>query len=903
MTDTSNSATMSADLLHEIRTRLTSFEFKREVQGWLRGGVCPQCGKRELYTRADAPWVLRCGRLNKCGWEGHAKDLWPDIFSEWSARARKQAAASNAPTKPNAAADLYLREGRGFALDKIKGWYTQESFYDAGIEAGTATVRFPFLNGYWERLIDRPERFKGKALMKPGMSYAGEWWCPPGLKLETVAELWLVEGIFDAIALMHHGIHAVALMSCNNYPEKALASLFAMLAQCGKNDVKLVWALDSDNAGKQYLQRWFKRARDEGWTCAAAQIPQRGGNKSDWNDMHLMNRLDPEHVKDYLYHGALLVASNATEKGILMYANSPLGKEFNFDFGNCLWWFSLDLEHFERVKDKLRDQQPDATDETIRDQALRQCNPVRRIAQCKPTALYFQRNAITGESWYYYQIEFPHDAPLIKDTFTSSQLNAAGEFKKRLLHIAPGAVYKGTNAMLDQMIERQLYNIKRVDTIDFIGYSKDFGAYIFGDIAVKNGTLVEINKEDFYSLPGGQLVKSLNQSVTLNISHDLKIHNKRWPKLLWDAFGARGYVALAFWLGALFAEQIRAAQKSFPFLEVVGEAGAGKTTLIEFLWKLTGRRDYEGFDPSKSSLAARARNFAQVANLPVVLIESDRENISDKTPHVKSFDWDELKTAYNGRSVRARGVATGGNETYEPPFRGAIVISQNNPVMASDAIMQRICHLYFERAAQSPHTRAAAIALESLPIEEVSNFILRAVMDDARVMSIMKERTPIYEQEIKSQGLVKIPRLEKNHAQLMALTEALAPLINMNEQQLQQVHDLILQMAAERQNAINSDSEIVQQFWDTYDFINRPNVPNYDLNHSNTPDETIAINLNHFYQVARDRGQPMPDMVLLKKTLKTSRRYKFIDYRAVKSNLCDPPRTMRCYVFQKGRGA
>src|SRR6185436_6506602 len=100
--------------------------------------------------------------------------------------------------------------------------------------------------------------------------------------------------------------------------------------------------------------------------------------------------------------------------------------------------------------------------------------------------------------------------------------------------------------------------------------------------------------------------------------------NADWLSLLWNCFGAKGLAALTVWLGALFAEQIRATQKSFPFLEIVGEAGAGKSTLIEFLWKLCGRRDYEGFDPSKSSLAARARNFAPVSNLPVVLIESAR---------------------------------------------------------------------------------------------------------------------------------------------------------------------------------------------------------------------------------------------------------------------------------------
>jgi len=41
--------------------------------------------------------------------------------------------------------------------------------------------------------------------------------------------------------------------------------------------------------------------------------------------------------------------------------------------------------------------------------------------------------------------------------------------------------------------------------------------------------------------------------------------------------------------------------------------------------------------PSKSSLAARARNFPQVSGLPVVLIESDRERMDGEKSHVKSF--------------------------------------------------------------------------------------------------------------------------------------------------------------------------------------------------------------------------------------------------------------------------
>ena len=75
--------------------------------------------------------------------------------------------------------------------------------------------------------------------------------------------------------------------------------------------------------------------------------------------------------------------------------------------------------------------------------------------------------------------------------------------------------------------------------------------------------------------------------------------------------------------------------------------GSGKSTLIEFLWRLCGRADYEGFDASKSSAAARGRNFSQISNLPVCLIESDR--VQDN-PKLKAFDWEELKSLYNGRN-------------------------------------------------------------------------------------------------------------------------------------------------------------------------------------------------------------------------------------------------------------
>jgi len=731
--------------LHADVTRLLDQDYGLKPKGngeWLRGGTCPQCSKKELYTHAVEPWVVKCGRIDKCRWERHVKELYPDLFDNWSDRFQRT------ETNPHAAADAYLASARGLDVAKLKGRYTQESYVDRELDASTATVRFALPGGgYWERLIDKPGRFgKKKARFNFGASYKGHWWVPPGVDLDTCEELWIAEGIFDACALALHGIAAVAALSCNNYPA---AELEALGKRRGMDRPRLVWALDTDGtgddgAGQTYIRKWCRQARQQGWDCAAAQIPQESGRKVDWNDLHLLKRLDESHLKTYRYHGELLIARSASAKALLIYGHDGRS-QFPFEYGRCLWWFKLDLAKFDKAKQALESKDDGLSEEEIRDRALAECNAVQQICNGYPRMLYFQRNDVTDESWYYFRVAQPTDRPAVKNTFTGAQIMAAAEFGKRLASMAAGCLFTGTTEQLQALLRDQIPHegVKHVETIDFIGYSKEHGAWILGDVAVKGGNLYEVNAEDYFEI-GRTHVKSLLQSIKLDINTHAKDYTDTWLTPLWTAFGVKGIVALAFWLGSLFAEQIRARDKSFPFLEAVGEAGAGKTTLIEFLWKLVGREDFEGTDPTKSTLAGRTRTFGQVGNLPMVMIEADRSNGADKT-HAKQFDWDELKPLYNGRIGRARGHKSAGNETYEPPFRGSVVISQNAVVDASDAVLQRIVHLHFDKSLHSADGAVASKQLENWPIEQVSGFVLAAVRREKKILDLLAEYTPGYE--------------------------------------------------------------------------------------------------------------------------------------------------------------
>ena len=74
-----------------------------------------------------------------------------------------------------------------------------------------------------------------------------------------------------------------------------------------------------------------------------------------------------------------------------------------------------------------------------------------------------------------------------------------------------GAFFTGTGVQLDKVLKDQTYGIKTVSTIDFVGYSKEYGCYVYGDVAVKDGAVIAVNSEGImaeYSPTDGSLLGS-----------------------------------------------------------------------------------------------------------------------------------------------------------------------------------------------------------------------------------------------------------------------------------------------------------------------------------------------------------------------------------------------------------
>lgn len=891
------------NLQRRIDERLMQlFSFKR-VKDWYREGLCPQCGKKELYTHAINPRIVACGRVNKCGYSEHVRDICDELFKDWS-QDYKQTEAN-----PNAAADAYLFIGRGFDIAPLKGLYTQEFYRDKDSDQTTATVRFKLTpeGHYWQRFIDRPERFKEKAKFSYGFVNMTPLWSMHSLEqLAKASEIWITEGIFDSISLSQSGFISGASLSSTRYPADGLNKISEYCYQHKLDQPKLIWALDNDHSGRVETLKHIVTAEQAGWTCSAAQSSDDDRLKIDWNDLFLRQKLDEHHIRKYRHYGELLIAKTALQAGLLIYNfNECRFNSFYFHHRLKLYWFNLDIDKFSRAMDQQekedREQNKATNDDLLRDQALKNCSVVTEICNAEIIPLYYQRRDQTDEAWYYFQIKT--QSKLIKEKFTSDQLSGRGKFKTRVMHLI-SAMWTGNESQLEIFVKQEIDEIKEVKTIDFIGYSKEHQAYIFNQVAVAQGRVVTLNEHDYFKLNRLE-VKTLAKQpeIEVNIKREFK-------PFWWDDFlrinGIRGLIILGWWTGSYFAEQIRAMHSSYPFIEVCGEPGAGKSSLLEFLWRLSGQEAYEGFDPNKGSKTGAYRSFAQVANLPIVLIEGDRDSKDGSSQPVRqNFHWDEFKDAYNGRPIRTIGVKTNGNDTYAPPFKGALMISQNAEIDVAEAMMTRIIQIKLDRSGQTLEKKRIADQLYSHRVAELSPYMVHCIKHEKVFLETYKSQLTQLEQEFHASGVNHI-RIAYCYSQIMALINAVAQHIipAITQDTLTQTKQLLITLAKNRVTQLAADHPEVEKFWEVYDYLE--NLANHPVNHHKAEATTVAIHLNEFYEKASINRQSLADIRLIKQLLPNSIRFKFISKNHPVSSVknADPTkpdakRVVKCWIFQK----
>lgn len=856
------------------------FRFKKTGGTWLQEGLCPDCGKWEAFCAAKDPKIVRCGRLEKCGFEESIRSLLPDLFEDWS----KRFPTTN--SNPNAAADAYLVHERGLDLQHLRGSYSQEVYRDHDSGHSGATARFQVGPTWWERIIDRPGRFNKKAHFKKGGKPGGHCWTLPKFTYTDYAkadQIWICEGIFNAVALFQGaGLMAVSAMSCTFWPEVFLDLIKEELRSLKMSTrPELVFAFDPGGAGVQWARKFVDRATDEGWAATAAQVrPDGEGTTLDWNDLLLRHQQwkgDPEKapladnaIEGYLWNGAVTLAKKPREKARLIFDRTSLAS-FDFRHDNRLWW--------------CRSTWKGEDHELV----------VEEIANCAFRMLYRERDEIADETNYFLQVDFP-DQPTVKARFTSATCANPGEFKKRLMAFA--GMWSGSGEQLDRLMRNQTRRLKVVEPIPFTGYSPQHRAWLFGDVAVRDGRVEQINGENYFDF-GKQAVKLRSPERLLDIQYDADKIAFPWLDDFWIAYGPKGLVTLAFFVMSFFAVQIRDRHKTLGFLELTGPPGSGKSTIIEFCWKLAGRAGYEGFDPNKCTPAFIARSLLKVSNLPVGFMESGRDD--EKRSGFRQFDPNELLVLYGGRSPRGLGMKSGGYETSEPPFNGAIYLMQNERIDAHPAVLERLMSMPIDKARWSEATRDSAVRLETWPMEDVSGTIIHVVRNEGKFLPFFFERYEHHNREMKR----RVPGLEnarpiKTHSQLAAAVEALPLLFEkIQPAWIAETVALVDGMALDRQQSAGGDHPLVARFWEQVEYLlDREKLEDHTIGKSINQHRNagkIAIRLVEFEARCRNAGIVPPDLDKLKKVLRGSKSRKWL----ATDNVNNPAgQIVRCWIFE-----
>jgi hypothetical protein len=889
----------------QIVERLKNDYHMTEQGNYLRGR-CPECSKKTFWTWLAKPGLLQCDRLNNCGYEVTSKELFPEFFEKLN---KTYAATVEDPKKT---ANAYISIIRGFPLERVSPWYEQGSYWNPNGDKGTATVRF-WLNAektvYWERFVEpvtitdkdgsqdvRQHSFSG--------AFKGLYWQPPGQTIESKDKIHICEGIFKAMALALKGYKAISIMSSGSFPEN-------LLTEHDYKDVKWILALDNDNAGREATKKHIKtiRASKQRVSCV---LSSDSTQKLDWDDLYKLDKLEPEHFKLYNYFGQLETAISPQEKAGLIFMHKNERHYFCFDFSNRLYAVKVDSKEFGKAKREEAERLGIDLD-ICRDDELAKCkvNAFNISADIAPIStfgmvfLYFQQPQSGDTGQNFFKLHFANHSPSISHPFPGCVLSTASDFKKAVRKVSPSAIFTGSTLDLDYLSEEWQKKAPHVvQTVDYLGYDRVNKAYIYEDFAVEGGVIHKVNDQAFFKLKKSTI--KTTHSLPPSIAHQLTLTKPvDWLNDYRTAYGTKGLVLLSWWFGTLFVQQIRAKHRSYPFFELFGEAGSGKSDMVDFLFKLLGMHNM-GFNPSRgfTSAAGLTRKTSELANMPIVFNETENDNHA-KEKHVEQFDWAKFLDFFEGRNGVAKGVATNDNKTRQPEFKAALMAVQNPQITGSEAIVTRFVTLNFDRSHHQPNGdgRRASDKLKNLPIKDVSGFLLSTVAKADSILKRYEERFEKYREQLAKTSEIKMQRITHCHAQIMALADCLPLILQITETDIANIHAMLKSQAITKQQALNEDHPVVQQFWANFEYLDTLHIENSldgyldknRMNHSNKPDYEIAVNLEDFLSHCYEKHLPMLSTSDLRKYLPTSRSRKFIESKPVLSRL--EKKTLRCWIF------
>ena len=859
----------------------------------LVAGYCPACNKKEAYAYLDS-LVICCPRENKCGKRTLIKDIFPDLFTP---RHFSEPTADN----PRATADDFLKS-RGLSA------YIGEKFYrqsaktrktEEGDKTFFPTIQFSLSNGAThERLIG----FSGKNKSHNKGSYQGHLWLNPTASKaiqnqEKIKKFYIVEGILDALSLDTLGVSAGAILSSSHIPKKWIEENKNLINQW-------VVALDSDVAGQKGSQKLMDHIRDAGLDCAVC-LPYSG---CDWNDLLCMKRLTSESLELMRINGAIQFAETLEEKAWHLFQKRRLkNPKINFfkelmEFDFETYKLEISISQYEKWQQKQGFKHSEMMPlREIQQSHFEAILKIKNILNGIIKPIHLKKNERTQEVELVCEI---HDAdrgsyvrPLSLDRLSSKY-----KFNKTVLSWGEFLFFSGSDEDLALFAHKwKRMNLKPTKEIDRVGYDLETNSFILGGVAYHQGQKYEKDKYGSFEFSKKKIV--IEEEIERSLGFIASDKEADWFDDFEKVHGVEGISVLSHWINSLHASQIKSRHNSLPFLELTGVPGTGKTSCIQFLWKLLGKTGgYQGENPNTSTFIAISRKLTQLSNLPFCIVEAKNESDEAVYHRYNSLTWSDFLNCYEkGGKIRSKAPKNQKNNVEDYEFNSGLFIIQNAQVDSTQGFIERLLPVEFLKKSITEEERQAYNRLHNLQTEQVSGFITRFLLTSENLLQHFFASYERCRQDLLLENPSIDERLIKNFAQWQA---GVCVLESLFDRDLSHVLQYIAGQMNVMKERLGMDSSVCGRFYEQLEFINSKNQGNHEdeerieeiLNHSNQRDE-IWINLPHYEAMAREAKLNPIDSKILRKELKNSRKYEFIENSNARSRIFN--RVIKVWKFKR----
>lgn len=768
----------------------------------LVGVRCPFCCEAEGYVFADNPHVIHCPRANKCGvgrTRTRAVEALAHLYQDWVRR--------HPPTQadPHATARAWLSRMRGLDLALLEqrlgtGFWHQATWTDKkgafqGLTQDTVCFRFgeraQFQN---HRLLEPPV---GCAKMRNWPAYKGHVWAPPEFSL--AGEVWVCEGVIDALSLIQAGQTAVATISSGVVPQAWLATL--------PRTATLVIAYDADAAGRTGRRKLNAAAIEQKIAVEHAEAP-RG---LDWNELLLRGSLSPAHAKNTLQVARRRGENTWKEEEWqrkLTEQTSPQSYYKIWSLRRAASVFEFQGSYWKGKKEK----EDNVSVVRISDFTMHVVMAIQQDSRALEGGLYVYRLQPRNHNKRIRPVD------LDGRTFTDSKRFAE-------LMLGNRCHWSGDLKDLNQLIELiRPQDAPEARQIDVAGYDRESNCYIYPNLVVDA-------TGKHYPLAADSILRTDKQAFVPNFPESERAYAAKGRldfdaliQNLLQAYGPHALVVLGYFAASLFAGQFHKIHGYFPLLSLFGPPNTGKTDLLHLCNKLLARNVAEGLPISKVDTDKGAvRMISSLSNAPLAILEMNNER-------AVRFDLNRVLAMYNRESLQTYALRSMDNRYASRDLQATLIFVQNIERFSSSAQRSRVCSLEFPSIPVSEASLAAFAALKQTPPEALANFRRVLLQSRQEIEPQLARRQRAAAADFRELG-VKMDRICQVHAVPLWGTEVMAEVLLSKERasEVSRAAEVyLLGRARWREETIHTGRGYLMLFLETLrDFLDRDIIKNH----------------------------------------------------------------------------